>query len=98
MVFLKYFLLNFLYLFSDELSFTNVAIFSFVSLIFVLIIEIRENFYSSTVLSVVFLIVIYFFPEFRFFMFSFIYAIYSKSIYNIPIFFVFLILGPSKKA
>ena len=58
MVFLKYFLLNFLYLFSDELSFTNVAIFSFVSLIFVLIIEIRENFYSSTVLSVVFLIVI----------------------------------------
>ena len=91
MVFLKYFLLNFLYLFSDELSFTNVAIFSFVSLIFVLIIEIGENFYSSTVLSVVFLIVIYFFPEFRFFMFSFVYAIYSKSIYNIPIFFVFLI-------
>ena len=91
MVFLKYFLLNFLYLFSDELSFTNVAIFSFVSLIFVLIIEIRENFYSSTVLSVVFLIVIYFFPEFRFFMFSFIYAIYSKSIYNIPMFLVFLL-------
>ena len=59
MVFLKYFLLNVLYLFSDELSFTNVAIFSFVSLIFVLIIEIRENFYYSTVLSVVFLIVIY---------------------------------------
>ncbi len=91
MVFLKYFLLNFLFLFSEKMSFANVAIFSLISLIFVLIVEINENIYYSLALSVIFLIIIYYFPEFRFFMFSFIYAIYSKSIYNIPIFFVFLI-------
>lgn len=91
MVFLKYFLLNFLFLFSENQSFINVAIFSLISLIFVLIIELKENIYCSLALSVIFLIIIYFFPEFRFFSFSFIYAIYSKSIYNIPIFFVFLI-------
>lgn len=91
MVFLKYFLLNFLFLFSENQSFINVAIFSLISLIFVLIIELKENIYCSLTLSVIFLIIIYFFPEFRFFSFSFIYAIYSKSIYNIPIFFVFLI-------
>jgi len=62
-----------------------------ISLIFVLIVEIKENIYYSFALSIIFLIIIYFFPEFRFFSFSFIYAIYSKSIYNIPIFFVFLI-------
>ena len=90
MVFLKYFLLNFLFLFSEKMSFANVAIFSLISLIFVLIVEIKENIYYSLALSVIFLIIIYFFPEFRFFMFSFIYAIYSKSIYNIPIFLVFL--------
>ena len=38
MVFLKYFLLNFLFLFSENQSFINVAIFSLISLIFVLII------------------------------------------------------------
>ena len=91
MVFLKYFLLNFLFLFSEKMSFANVAIFSLISLIFVLIVEIKENIYYSLALSVIFLIIIYYFPDFRFFMFSFIYAIYSKSIYNIPIFFVFLI-------
>lgn len=91
MVFLKYFLLNFLFLFSENQSFINVAIFSLISLIFVLIIELKENIYCSLTLSVIFLIIIYFFPEFRFFSFSFIYAVYSKSIYNIPIFFVFLI-------
>ena len=91
MVFLKYFLLNFLFLFSEKMSFANVAIFSLISLIFVLIVEINENIYYSLALSVIFLIIIYFFPEFRFFMFSFIYAIYSKSIYNIPIFLVFLL-------
>ena len=89
MVFLKYFLLNFLFLFSEKMSFANVAIFSLISLIFVLIVEIKENIYYSLALSVIFLIIIYFFPEFRFFIFSFIYAIYSKSIYNIPIFLVF---------
>jgi len=62
-----------------------------ISLIFVLIVEIKENIYYSFALSIIFLIIIYFFPEFRFFSFSFIYAIYSNSIYNIPIFFVFLI-------
>ena len=91
MVFLKYFLLNFLFLFSGNQNFLNVAIFSMISLIFVLIVEIKENIYYSFALSIIFLIIIYFFPEFRFFSFSFIYAIYSKSIYNIPIFFVFLI-------
>ena len=41
MVFLKYFLLNFLFLFSEKMGFANVAIFSLISLIFVLIVEIK---------------------------------------------------------
>ena len=64
MVFLKYFLLNFLFLFSEKMGFANVAIFSLISLIFVLIVEIKENIYYSLALSVIFLIIIYYFPEF----------------------------------
>lgn len=93
MVFLKYFLLNFLFLFMGDLSFANIAIFTLISLNFVLIVELRENIYCSLTLSVIFLIITYFFSEIRFFSFSFVYAIYSKSIYNIPIFFVFLFTG-----
>ena len=50
MVFLKYFFFNFLFLFSEKMSFTNVAIFSLISLIFVLIVEIKENIYYSCLL------------------------------------------------
>ena len=93
MVFLKYFLLSLMFLFSDSIGAINIAIFSLVSLSFMLIVEIEENIYYSFVLSVIFSILMYFFPEFRFFSFVLIYALYKKSIYNVPIFLVFLITG-----
>lgn len=93
MVFLKYFLLSLMFLFSDSIGAINIAIFSLVSLCFMLIVKIEENIYYSFVLSVIFSVLMYFFPEFRFFSFVLIYALYKKSIYNVPIFLVFLITG-----
>lgn len=90
MIFLKYLLLNFLFLFKSDIDLFNIAIFSIISLILVLVVEIYENKYVNFLISISYFILCLYLPTFRYFMFSFLYALYSKKIYYFPVFLIFL--------
>lgn len=93
MIFVKYFLLNFLYLFNNSVDIFSVGIFSVLSWTFSFISEIKEDFKFNNFLVFIYCILIYFLPESRFFVFSLLYSIYRVDYRNFPIFFVFLIFG-----
>lgn len=74
MIFIKYFILNMLFLFKNEIDVSNIAIFSLISFIFVIIAEIYDNkikfnnFILCTLISLVFF-------DYRYFMFTVLYAL-----------------------
>lgn len=93
MIFVKYFLLNFLYLFNNTVDIFSVGLFSVLSWTLSFISEIKEDNKVNNFLIFIYCIFIYFVPESRFFVFSLLYAVYKTDYRNFPIFCVFLFFG-----
>lgn len=79
-----------LFLFKNEIDILNIAIFSLISFIFVLIIEIYDNKNLNFIISLLCTLISFVFFDYRYFMFTVLYALYGKSFLNFPIFVLFL--------
>lgn len=90
MIFIKYFILNMLFLFKNEIDVSNIAIFSLISFIFVIIVEIYDNKNLNLIISILCTLISLVFFDYRYFMFTVLYALYSKTFLNFPIFVLFL--------
>ena len=90
MIFLKYFLLSFLFLLKKDFDIIHIVVFTLIALIFVMFIEIFNKKIINIFISILIFIISLVFKDFRYFILPCLYSIYNRDIKVFPSFLIFL--------